>query len=353
MLPRYMQYLLLSSSFCEFAQHESTGDRPRLKWSQMREYGCPLPPVGEQNRIVAAIEEHFSHLDAVKAVLDDLAGRMEALRRRILSDAFSGRLVPQNPNDEPTEILLERISGYDQGNGSMIAGLPAGWVHSRLGDLAAEEPRAITDGPFGSHLKTAHYTDAGPRVIRLQNIGDGVFKHEDAHISREHYESLARHAVQEGDLVVASLGETLPRACLIPAWVPPAIVKADCIRVRLGPEVMPSYVNYALQRPELRKETAMKIKGVGRPRLGLMGIRELLVPVAPIKEQERIVGAIEEHFSGLDAIASVLVAAEGKLENLRRSILSEAFSGKLVPQDPNDEPASALLERIAASRQPA
>ena len=82
----------------------------------------------------------------------------------------------------------------------MTGDLPSGWAHSRLTDLAADEPRAITDGPFGSNLKTAHYTDAGPRVIRLQNIGDGVFKREDAHISREHYESLIRHSVQEGDL---------------------------------------------------------------------------------------------------------------------------------------------------------
>ena len=96
----------------------------------------------------------------------------------------------------------------------MTIDLPPGWTWARLEDLVAAEPRAITDGPFGSNLKTAHYTDSGPRVIRLQNIGDGVFRHEDAHVSEEHYMSLIQHSVREGDLVVASLGETLPRACL-------------------------------------------------------------------------------------------------------------------------------------------
>ena len=208
----------------------------------------------------------------------------------------------------------------------MTGDLPDGWAYCRLADLAANEPRAITDGPFGSNLKTAHYTDTGPRVVRLQNIGDGVFKREDAHISLEHYESLMRHSVQEGDLVVASLGETLPRACLVPSWLPPAIVKADCIRVRLHHEVSASYVNYALQQPVLRHETATKIKGVGRPRLGLKGIRELKIPVAPVAEQRRIVAAIEEHVSRLDAVHLALEAARQKLEAFRRSTFQELFN---------------------------
>lgn len=231
----------------------------------------------------------------------------------------------------------------------MTGDLPSGWAYSRLTDLAADEPRAITDGPFGSNLKTAHYTDAGPRVIRLQNIGDGVFKREDAHISREHYESLIRHSVQEGDLVVASLGETLPRACLVPSWVPPAIVKADCIRVRLHSEISAAYVNYALQRPALRHETATKIKGVGRPRLGLKGIRELEIPVAPMAEQDRIVVAIEEHFSRLDAVHSAVEAAQQKIEAFLLSILRETCAGSW-PESALSELTVSLKNGVFVSR---
>ena len=207
----------------------------------------------------------------------------------------------------------------------MSSDLPDGWTWARLEDLVAAEPRAITDGPFGSKLKTAHYTDTGPRVIRLQNIGDGVFRHEDAHVSEEHYMSLIQHSVREGDLVVASLGETLPRACLVPRWVPPAIVKADCIRVRLHPDLDSSYINFALQRPSLRHQTATQIKGVGRPRLGLKGIRNLAVPVAPLSEQQQVVAAIEEHFSRLDAADTALTAAQRRLDALRRSAAAELF----------------------------
>lgn len=203
--------------------------------------------------------------------------------------------------------------------------LPRGWEWVQLQDIAAAEPRAITDGPFGSNLKTAHYTDDGPRVIRLQNIGDGVFKSEDAHISQEHYESLERHAVRAGDLIVASLGEVLPRACLVPDWVPPAIVKADCIRVRLHSRVNSAYVNFALQLPRLRHKTAANIKGVGRPRLGMQRIKELPIPLAPRAEQDRIVAAIEEHFFRLDVVESTLNGGLRSVAALRTSVLADAF----------------------------
>src|SRR5438105_4914811 len=129
--------------------------------------------------------------------------------------------------------------------------LPSSWVEATLDDLVVA-PGSITDGPFGSNLKTSHYTTSGPRVIRLQNIGDGVFIDVHAHISKEHYKSLEKHAVASGDVVIASLGAELPRACVVPAHVPPAIVKADCIRLRLHPDVNPKYVSHALNSSQVR-----------------------------------------------------------------------------------------------------
>src|ERR1700694_2418173 len=109
-----------------------------------------------------------------------------------------------------------------------LSPLPSSWCWVTLHDLAATIPNAITDGPFGSNLKTSHYTSSGPRVIRLQNIGDGVFVAEYAHVSLEHFVTLVKHEIRAVDLAIAALGVTLPRSCVIPSWVGPAIVKADC-----------------------------------------------------------------------------------------------------------------------------
>jgi len=239
-----------------------------------------------------------------------------------------------------------------------MSGLPPGWVLATLQDLAAVEPRSITDGPFGSNLKTAHYTNSGPRVIRLQNIGDGIFLDEHAHISQEHFNALLSHSVRPNDLLIAGMGEILPRACLAPKALGDAIVKADCFRVRLHPKIEPGYVCAVINSPPVRNAASQLISGVGRPRLNLKKVREVQVPVPPAAEQKRIVAAIEEQFSRMDialvalerVIGSLTSTQVGRVGRLRSAILSTVVSGKLVPQGSRDEPASILLERIAEER---
>lgn len=198
------------------------------------------------------------------------------------------------------------------------------WPIVTLDTLRSDEPRSITDGPFGSNLASRHYTDSGPRVVRLQNIGDGRFVDEKAHISQEHFESLRTHEVVAGDLLLASLGEVLPRACLAPDTLGPAIVKADCIRVRLGTRVDPRWVLYSLQRPEIRRWAESRVHGVGRPRLGLKVIRQIPIPLPALDEQQRIVDLLEGHLSRIDAGDAGLDDAARRAESLRWSAAASA-----------------------------
>lgn len=229
--------------------------------------------------------------------------------------------------------------------------VPQAWTWASLADLKAHEPNAMTDGPFGSNLKTSHYTSAGPRVIRLQNVGDGSFIDTHAHISRQHFESLRKHEVQAGDLVIAALGGRPPRACVVPPSVGPAIVKADCIRFRPNLQAaLPRFVNCALNAEPTRARTVAIVHGIGRPRLNLAEIKSIVLPLPPLAEQHRIVVEVERRLSVIDELDAVVDANLKRTERLRQAILKRAFEGKLVPQDPNDEPASVLLERIRAER---
>lgn len=171
-------------------------------------------------------------------------------------------------------------------------GLPVGWRWTTVGELAAEEPYSITDGPFGSKLKTEHYTESGPRVIRLQNIGNGEFRDARAHISQEHFDTLKRHRISAGDLVIAGLGESLPRACIIPKYVGDAIVKADCIRFKPNPELAENkYLLYALNSETVKKFSAKIVQGIGRPRMNQQEIKAIPIPLPSLDEQRRIVRA--------------------------------------------------------------
>lgn len=226
------------------------------------------------------------------------------------------------------------------------APLPRSWEWVALDNLQAAQPRAITDGPFGSHLTSAHYTEQGPRVVRLQNIGDGRFVDARAHISQQHFESLRAHEVLPGDLLVASLGEAPPRACLAPSALGQAIVKADCIRVRLAPSVDARWVMYALQTPAVRRWAAERMYGVGRPRLGLKSIRAIPVPLPPLVEQRRIVEILEDHLSRLDAAAEQVRSAQLQLESWKGLSLDRLVRDKALGVTQLGE----LIDRVEAGR---
>jgi len=282
----------------------------RLKLTQgaMKLIPINLPSLKEQRRIVQKIEELFTELDAGVTALERVRANLKRYRAAVLKAAVEGALTAdwraQYPDVEPAGDLLQRIlrerrDAWEQAELARYAkagktppkgwqgkykeptapdttdlpDLPEGWCWTSVEQLASTDPNAITDGPFGSNLKSEHYTSEGARVIRLQNIGDGVFKDEKAFISQEHFQRLSKHRVFPGDVVIAALGENPPRACIIPEFVGPAIVKADCIRFNVSSHILNKYADYALNANPTHKRTALLIHGVGRPRLNLGEIK--------------------------------------------------------------------------------
>ncbi|MBI1808048.1 MAG: restriction endonuclease subunit S [Ignavibacteria bacterium] len=349
-------------------EREATGTTfKEISKAKLRGFDFPLPPLPEQHRIVAKIEELFTKLDAGVKALNEIKVQLKRYRQSVLKSAFEGKLTAEWRNAHKGElgsasILLEQIKEERKkklGNRykefppidtSELPELPEGWVWANLEELAANEPNSITDGPFGSNLKTSHYTTHGPRVIRLQNIADGEFIDEYAHISPNHFNSLKKHQIFAGDIVIASLGSEPPRSCIIPESVGVAIVKADCIRFNTHPLMKNRWINFALNSDPTRKWGAKVVHGVGRPRLGLGKIRMIPIPVPSATEQNQIVSEIERCFSVADAIEKTVEQSLAQSERLRQSILKRAFEGKLVPQDPTDPPASELLEQIKRDR---
>jgi type I restriction enzyme S subunit len=368
----------------------------------------PLPPLPEQYRIVEAIESYLTRLDAAVALLERVQRNLKRYRASVLKAAVEGRLVPteaelaknEGRSYEPASELLERIlverrkkwienaaekarakteekarkadkpwthaddikalkkarktaeAKYKQPappETADLPDLPEGWCWATIAQLASAKPHSLTDGPFGSNLKTEHYTEAGPRVIRLQNIGDGQFINAEAHISDEHYEQLKKHATYPGDVVIASLGVELPKACLIPDRLGQALVKADCLRLKPNARLVNRhYLMHALNSRPIRRRTEALVHGMGRPRIGLTLLRRIPVPLPPHAEQKRIAKSIDTLLSITENIVQLLERQNLRTARLRQSVLKWAFEGKLVPQDPEDELASALLDRIKA-----
>lgn len=324
-----------------------------------------LPPLHEQRRIVAEIEKQFTRLEAGVTALRRVQANLKRYRAAVLKAACEGKLVPtgaelQKSADrgrkgfepgvripepfETGEQLLQRIlaerrkswngkgkyqepAGPDTAN---LPPLPKGWTWATVEQLAAPEANSITDGPFGSNLKTEHYMATGPRVIRLQNIGDGGYADEEAHISQAHFDRLQKHRIFADDIVIAGFGENPPRSCIIPKTLGPAIVKADCIRFKPHSSVIPKYVNAALNSDPVRKRTKGMVHGVGRPRLNLGEIKSIVLPLPPPAEQTRIVAEVERRLSVVEELESVVSANLQRATRLRQSILQKAFTGELT-----------------------
>jgi type I restriction enzyme S subunit len=233
---RFIQFFLNSWEFVTFANSLNAGDRPRVKFEQFADYPFPLPPLTEQERIVRRIESLFTRLDAGVAGLKRAQAALKRYRASVLKAACEGRLVPQDPNDEPAEELLKRILA-EKGESMKITlpnrdlpDLPKGWVWTKIETLASGQKYSLAIGPFGSNLKVSDYRDKGVPLIFVRNIRTGHFDGENTHyISEAKATELKAHQVYEGDILITKMGEPPGDACIYQQSQQMAVITADCI----------------------------------------------------------------------------------------------------------------------------
>ncbi len=309
-LPRYLQYSLLSPSFCAFAQHESTGDRPRLKWRQMQEYEIPLPPIDEQARIVAAIEEHFSRLDAVHSALEAAQLKLDAMLLSVLRETCSGS-----------------------------------WPETALSELIV----SLKNGVFVSRPSLG---PPGKPIYRISAVRPLNLRVSDVRYAHPVPDKADSYAVDAGDLLftrysgnpqyVGAAAVVTPEGAGV--LHPDKLIRVVADQEKVLPEWIAAYVAAGKGRSEIEKRLKTTAGQVG-----ISGSQLKTVPIAvpPLSYQEMAAARIGLILDEQERIRQQLSELALKEQALRRSILADAFSGRLVPQDPNDEPASALLDRIA------
>ena len=192
---------------------------------------------------------------------------------------------------------------------------------------------SITDGPFGSSLKSSHYADGGARVIRLGNVGTGEFLDSDeAFISMDYFEELRAHSVRVGDVVVAGLGDSsrpVGRACVVPD-LGAAIVKADCYRLRFDQAgLLHDYAALAISAPRVTSRTATLSRGSTRIRINTDVAREIAIPVPALSIQRHVAVAIAEMREESAGLRSALTSQVSLLRERRQALITAAVTGQI------------------------
>lgn len=375
----YFSHLL---AFLDLSQLDKSTAIPGLSRDDYNAVEAPIPPLSEQHRIVEAIDSYFTRLDDAVASLERAQRNLKRYRASVLKAAVEGRLVPteselaraEGRDYEPASVLLERI----------LAERRRRWEEAELAKLETQN-RAHTDGRWKSRYRDpaspkcaslpalpegwcwstldqlAYYTvdyrgktpptaSEGVPVISAANVKGGrlVFR-KPKFVSPETY---ARHAVRgfsaPGDLIVtteAPVGEV--------ALFPLAGTYLLTRRV-IGLQTAQAdnrYLSYCFSSDVVARHLHANNRGTTVPRILKPALLATPIPLPPLEEQRRIAVTVERHLSSAEAVDTEAKEASLRSIRLRQAILKWAFEGKLVGQDPADEPASQLLERIQAERE--
>ena len=381
--PRYVAWQLIANERAILDRCAKDGTTvASIEGPALASYPFAVAPAAEQTRIVDKLEELLSDLDAGVAELKTAQKKLAQYRQSLLKAAVEGRLTEawRAQHSEPEEsgaqllarILRERRARWEAKQLAKFAAqrkappkdwreeyaapsttdesnlpeLPYGWVWAHLGQI-------IDTLTSGSRDWSPFYDRGTCTFVMAQNVRpwrpDFTFKQfvdpPEGHRDR------ARSMVQKDDLLVTIVGANTGQTCRVDKPVHDYFVCQSVALIRLLDGGLSEFVNGVLNSPEHGQRQFREMNyGAGRPHLSFDQLESVLMPLPPLPEQQEMLKQLELAQSLIDSVETQIASASQYSAAQRKNILQAAFSGRLVPQDPNDEPASVLLARIRAER---
>ena len=391
---QYIYFFVSSESFRRDAEHNMTGavGQRRVPTSYLADQSVPVPPAREQRRIVAKIEELFSELDKGIESLKAARAKLNVYRQAVLKHAFEGKLTAQWREEnkdklETPEQLLARIkqqreARYDQqlqewkaavkkweeGGKSgkrparsrmpkpvstmaeeeiaHLESLPSGWLQ-----LTAESVGIVQLGRQRSPKNRSR--DYPTKYIRAANITEQGLDLDDVLDMDFLPHELSAYRLEKGDLVLSEASGSAAQVGKPAIWddqIPNCCFQNTVIRHQPYCRDYAVYLLWLYRFFYVSGKFAQVAGGVGINHLSAFKFAQIALPLCSLAEQQEIVRLLEERFAAIEQQEREIDSALKQADALRQSILKKAFSGQLAPQDPDEEPASILLERIKAEK---
>ena len=298
--------------------------QPNVNGTTLSNILVPLPPLPEQRRIVAKLEKLLAKVEASQKRLERIPTILKRFRQSVLAAACSGRLTE------------------DWRSGREVV-----WGETTIGEVEEFIGSGIT--PKGGR---SVYVSSGIPFIRSQNVyPSGLVLDDVAYITPEIHRSMSRTHIRPFDVLLNITGASIGRSTVVPGRFKVGNVNQHVCIIRVKPVLSPRFLSLFLNSPLGQGLIFETQNGVTREGLNYGQIRSFVVPLPSIEEQNEIVRRADALLEIADKIEGRYEKAKTQVEKLAQSILAKAFCGELVPQNPNDEPASALLERVKQERQ--
>ena len=379
-VPEYALHLLsYQLQFLKFAGQGTTISGVTKK--QLKDLAFPLPPTAEQHRIVAKLEELFSELDQGVASLKTAREQIKVYRQSLLKNAFEGKLTAtwRTAHSDQLEtaaalqqrIARERQARYQQQLADWQTAGQAGpkpKPPKPLSPLTPEELAELPELPAGwgwvylasvasvlsgYAFKSADFGTEGVPVIKIANVGYSQFVVKDQeYLAAPCLKTYSSFSVRAGDFLIAltrPITNNQTKVCRYPAGAKTALLNqrvAALKDVEVDEEYFFAFLNTSIFKEFIRSKFSETLQ----PNLSPKDLERAPFPVCSVAEQLEIVQELESKLSEADQLDQTLATALQQADALRQSILKKAFHGQLEKQDKNDEPATALLERIRAER---
>ena len=294
--PKYLYYFCAHFNFMPL--DKSTG-RPSLAKSDLLKIEMPVPPLPEQERIVARIEELFSQLDAGVEMLKKIKAQLAVYRQAVLKEAF-------NSAEVDCKMLL-------------------------IAEILTKTRKGMSTGPFGTMIKKSDHKATGVPMLGIENIGRGQFVDGNKiYVTAEKAEELKAFSLRAGDIIISRSG-TVGEICAVPERAEGSLLSTNLMRVSLDNTMIRSDYFIALFQSKgiVLDQIKELCKGSTRDFLNQTILKQIVFPVPSMEKQEEIVSIIEARMSVCDSIEQTVDIALQQAEVMRQSILKQAFKGEL------------------------
>ena len=328
-IPRYLASFLKSQSYWKQIAGASSGIAlANINASKLSELIVPLAPLNEQKRIADKLDKILARVDACRERFDHIPIILKRFRQAVLAAATSGKLTEewrQDRNNEPWAKTGISVYGDE-----ILESVASSWIWKPFAEVAEitsnlVDPKIL---PESIHLAPNHIESGSGRILEVSNVQKDKVKS-------------SKHKFYNGQIVYSKIRPYLNKVVLVNF---DGVCSADMYPINAT--INARYLLIWMLSVRFVEWASQKQGRVVLPKINQNALNKIPVPVPPIEEQTEIVRRVEELFAYADRIETRYQTARAQVDKLTPAVLAKAFRGELVPQDPNDEPASVLLERI-------